>query len=79
MSNISSTIITDPRPSESETAEMLRLMRDIHNQNSRLLERLDKLEREQGRRAAVIGFGGGMVGGGIVHFGIELIRAKFGG
>ena len=49
-------IITDPRSAESETAEMLRLMRDIHAQNSRLLERLDKLEREQGRRAAVVGF-----------------------
>lgn len=72
-------IITDPRPAESETAEMLRLMRDIHAQNSRLLERLDKLEREQGRRAAVVGFSGGMVGGGIVHLGIEFIRAKFGG
>ena len=40
---------------------------------------LDKLEREQGRRAAVVGFSGGMVGGGIVHLGIEFIRAKFGG
>lgn len=74
-----STIITEARPSESETAEMLRLMRDIHSQNRRLLERLDKLEREQGRRAAIVGFSGGMVGGGIVHLGIEFIRAKFGG
>ena len=74
-----SSIITEARPSESETAEMLRLMRDIHSQNRRLLERLDKLEREQGRRAAVVGFSGGMVGGGIVHLGIEFIRAKFGG
>ncbi len=79
MSNISSTIITEPRPTETETAEMLRLMRDIHSQNRRLLERLDKLEREQGRRAAIVGFSGGMVGGGIVHLGIEFIRAKFGG
>ena len=45
-----STIITVPRPTETETEEMLRLMRDIHSQNRRLLERLDKLEREQGRR-----------------------------
>lgn len=74
-----SSIITEARPSESETAEMLRLMRDIHAQNRRLLERLDKLEREQGRRAAIVGFSGGMVGGGIVHLGIEFIRAKFGG
>lgn len=74
-----SSIITEARPSESETAEMLRLMRDIHSQNRRLLERLDKLEREQGRRAAIVGFSGGMVGGGIVHLGIEFIRAKFGG
>lgn len=74
-----STIITVPRPTETETEEMLRLMRDIHSQNCRLLERLDKLEREQGRRAAIVGFSGGMVGGGIVHLGIEFIRAKFGG
>lgn len=74
-----STIITVPRPTETETEEMLRLMRDIHSQNRRLLEHLDKLEREQGRRAAIVGFSGGMVGGGIVHLGIEFIRAKFGG
>ena len=74
-----STIITVPRPTETETEEMLRQMRDIHSQNRRLLERLDKLEREQGRRAAIVGFSGGMVGGGIVHLGIEFIRAKFGG
>ena len=74
-----STIITVPRPTETETEEMLRLMRDIHSQNRRLLERLDKLEREQGRRAAIVGFSGGMVGGGIIHLGIEFIRAEFGG
>lgn len=64
---------------ETPEMEMLRLMRDIHAQNIKLLERIDTLEKEQNKRSALIGFGGGVVGGGIINVGIELIRAKFGG
>lgn len=64
---------------ETPVAEMLRLMQEIHAQNVKLLERIDTLERNNGKRAAVWGFGGGMVGGGVISVGIELIKAKFGG
>lgn len=64
---------------ETPIAEMLRLMQEIHAQNVKLLARIDTLEREQTRRATIVGFGGGMVGGGVINVGIELIRAKFGG
>lgn len=73
-------LIKQPKDvTESPMAEMLRLMQEIHAQNIQLLARIDELERNNGKRAVAWGFGGGMVGGGVISVGVELIKAKFGG
>ena len=75
MSNI---IMTDKKQQEPTFADMMLILREIRAQNERLLTRIDTLERSQPRRAAVIGFAGGVLGGGIVNVGIALLRGKYG-
>jgi len=75
MSNI---IMTDKKQQEPTFADMMLILREIRAQNERLLTRIDTLEREQTRRAAVVGFAGGILGGGIVNVGIALLRGKYG-
>ena len=74
MSNI---IMTDRAQQEPTIADLMQILREIRAQNERLYTRLDTLEREQTRRAAVIGFAGGVLGGGIVNVGVAFIRAKY--
>ena len=75
MSNI---IMTDRAQQEPTIADLMQILREIRAQNERLYTRLDTLEREQTRRAAVVGFAGGILGGGIVNVGIALLRGKYG-
>lgn len=75
MSNI---IMTDKQQQEPTFADMMLILREIRAQNERLLTRIDTLECEQTRRAAVVGFAGGILGGGIVNVGVALLRGKYG-
>ena len=75
---MSDIIITDKGQEQPTIADMMQILREIRAQNERLYTRLDTLEREQTRRAAVIGFAGGVLGGGIVNVGVAFIRAKYG-
>lgn len=73
-------LIKQPKDNpEPPMSELLRLMQEVHAQNVKLLERLDTMERNSGKRAAVWGFGGGLAGGSLISVGFELIKAKFGG
>lgn len=75
---MSDIIITDKGQEQPTIADMMLILREIRAQNERLLTRIDTLEREQTRRAAVVGFAGGILGGGIVNVGIALLRGKYG-
>ena len=75
---MSDIIITDKGQEQPTIADLMLILREIRAQNERLYTRLDTLEREQTRRAAVIGFAGGVLGGGIVNVGVAFIRAKYG-
>lgn len=61
-----------------EQQEILRLLKDIHQQNERMLARVDELERTATKRGAVAGAVAGSITGGIMTVGIELLKAKFG-
>lgn len=75
---MSDIIITDKGQEQPTIADMMLILREIRAQNERLLTRIDTLEREQTRRAAVVGFAGGILGGGIVNVGVALLRGKYG-
>ena len=75
---MSDIITTDKGQEQPTIADMMLILREIRAQNERLLTRIDTLEREQTRRAAVVGFAGGILGGGIVNVGVALLRGKYG-
>ena len=75
---MSDIIITDKGQEQPTIADMMLILREIRAQTERLLTRIDTLEREQTRRAAVVGFAGGILGGGIVNVGVALLRGKYG-
>ena len=75
---MSDIIITDKGQEQPTIADMMLILREIRAQNERLLTHIDTLEREQTRRAAVVGFAGGILGGGIVNVGVALLRGKYG-
>lgn len=59
--------------------EMMRILREIHEQNIEMLGRLAAIERSAMRRGAVSGGIAGAVSGSIISVGIELLKYKFGG
>ena len=63
---MSDIIITDKGQEQPTIADMMLILREIRAQNERLLTRIDTLEREQTRRAA------------IVNVGVALLRGKYG-
>lgn len=63
--------------------QMMKVLGDIHEQNSEIVTKIDNLEKTVTKKAsiagAVAGAITGSISGGVMGVGVELIKAKFGG
>lgn len=56
----------------------MKVLGDIHEQNSEIVTKIDNLEKTVTKKAYIAGAITGSISGGVMGVGVELIKAKLG-